>query len=77
MQRILPDNDFISEAIEQVKSFIKLGILPELVGQSYTRHRQADSTLDKQSDRDKRTETQEDGISRDDRDEVQVEGDDV
>ena len=77
VQRILPDYDFISEAIEQAEPFIKLGILPELVRQWYTRHRQADSTLDKQSDRDKRTDTQEDGISRDDRDEVQVEGDDV
>ena len=79
MQRILSDHDFVSEAIEQAKPFIKLGILPELasIGQWYTRHREADNTVDKQSDSDKRIDTQEDGISRDDSDDVQVEGDDV
>ena len=37
VQRILVDIEFIDDAIKNVKSFIKLAILPELVGKWFTK----------------------------------------
>ena len=39
VQRIFPDAEFINRALQQVENFIKHGILPELVGNWYTKSR--------------------------------------
>ena len=37
VQRIVMDREFIDDAIEKTEPFIKLAILPELVGKWYTK----------------------------------------
>ena len=39
MQRLFPDAEFINRTLQQVENFIKRGILPELVGNWYTKSR--------------------------------------
>ena len=39
IQRIELDSEFINNAISETKSFIRLGILPELIGRWYTKSR--------------------------------------
>ena len=39
VQRLFPDAKFINRALQQVENFIKRGILPELVGNWYTKSR--------------------------------------
>ena len=39
VQRLFPDAEFINRALQQVENFIKHGILPELVGNWYTKSR--------------------------------------
>ena len=39
VQRLFPDAEFINIALQQVENFIKRGILPELVGNWYTKSR--------------------------------------
>ena len=39
VQRLFPDAEFINRALQQVENFVKRGILPELVGNWYTKSR--------------------------------------
>ena len=39
IERILPDNDVISDALERATNFFKVGILPELVGMWFSKAR--------------------------------------
>ena len=39
VQRLFPDAEFINRALQQVENFIKRGVLPELVGNWYTKSR--------------------------------------
>jgi len=37
IQRVYPDEPFMSVVLEQCKSFIKIGVLPELIGKYYSK----------------------------------------